>query len=151
MAALPRPSRARQDPAAPAAPAPAAPASSAPADDGTPAAAVEALAGRLADLVAELLGVPADEVEVTDRFGALGVDSVRLTELSVRIRRTWGVELAPPAFFTHPPPRGPPPRTCWRPTPTSSPRPDPNSPRGGDRRSPPRPPCRTRPARRRPR
>jgi polyketide synthase PksJ len=64
--------------------------------------AADVLATRLAGVVADLLGVPADEVDETDRFGALGVDSVRLTELSVRIRREWGVRIAPPVFFKYP-------------------------------------------------
>ncbi|MEV4315702.1 amino acid adenylation domain-containing protein [Actinocrispum sp. NPDC049592] len=60
------------------------------------------VADELVGMVAELLGVDPGEVDETDRFGALGVDSVRLTELSVRIRRRWGVQVAPPVFFKHP-------------------------------------------------
>ncbi|MEY7973952.1 amino acid adenylation domain-containing protein, partial [Saccharomonospora xinjiangensis] len=64
--------------------------------------AVEALAGELASVVADLLDVTPDEIGTGDRFGALGLDSVRLTELSVRIRERWGVEIAPPSFFKYP-------------------------------------------------
>ncbi|MER5705089.1 amino acid adenylation domain-containing protein [Micromonospora sp. NPDC002296] len=64
--------------------------------------AADGLAAELAGVVADLIGAAPDDVDETDRFGVLGVDSVRLTELSVRIRRRWGVEVAPPVFFKYP-------------------------------------------------
>ncbi|HWH00441.1 MAG TPA: amino acid adenylation domain-containing protein, partial [Pilimelia sp.] len=82
---------------------------------GAPAQAADRIAAQLAGMVADLLGVAPDEVDESDRFGALGVDSVRLTELSVRIRRAWGVHVAPPVFFRHPTARASPgcSRSCW--------------------------------------
>ncbi|MCP2251336.1 amino acid adenylation domain-containing protein [Prauserella aidingensis] len=68
----------------------------------TPRTGADALSGEVGAIVADLLGLDGEDVDPDDRFGALGVDSVRLTELSARIRENWGVEIAPPAFFRHP-------------------------------------------------
>lgn len=62
----------------------------------------DALETALRDLAAELLGRPEEAVGVTDDFFDLGGNSLRVIKFVARIRKLFGVDLAPGAVFDHP-------------------------------------------------
>lgn len=62
----------------------------------------DALETTLRDLAAELLGRPQEAVGITDDFFDLGGNSLQVIKFVARIRKLFGVDLAPGVVFDHP-------------------------------------------------